>query len=643
MKLRIAKDYFDTPMPPRLFLCTTSNKIIGELPAYDIGLNASWNKYSELRFSIDRQYTDVLTGETVVNPLFDKAEGLRKIYVENMGYFIIQDPDTTYSDKDTKSLSCFSSEYETSTKYLENFYINTGDDESVEVTYLEGLYGADYTVKEDDRYELAPLGENNFDAYEGYYVKEYSDTDSYTFQEVAIADASVYITYDQSTVAKTLYVRKYSNVRFYWPTKPELSLLHLVFKKIPGWTIGTVDVSLQKKERKFSEDRVAVYDFLMNEVADTIKCVVEWDALNNKVNFYEEAEDGITEDNTIQTRFDTDIYIARENLANEINIRYSSDDIKTKLKVTGSDDLNIRDVNLGKNYIINLDFYRNEDWMEKDLIESYDDYLKAVEKYAPLYSEAVSARAGAYNRWNDLMNAVPAEGNVVLIGDPFEKLYCSYTPTDTAYYNKSFSVDGFVDNLYSDEDCMVIIDKESLNDDEAFVVQGYHFAYKKDTNKFKCVRNIALGTAKTELIAKLNSYHVNEDVNGNKTDNILLRLKDKDKNTITIRIYAPPIAAEKYEAGKHSYYTEEAIRNSRPLDKAENIKAGDFYKIIRLQNIENKIQNIKGILASTCFDHKRNMTFYGFFRRITLLNQRFNNVQATTWKAKMIFTLILNT
>ena len=99
MKLFIPKDIFDNPHPPRLFLCTTSGKRIGELHNYETRLIGKWNSYSELSFSIDKTYVDVLTGETKINPLFDKAEGLRMVLAENIGYFIIQDPDTTIGDK----------------------------------------------------------------------------------------------------------------------------------------------------------------------------------------------------------------------------------------------------------------------------------------------------------------------------------------------------------------------------------------------------------------------------------------------------------------------------------------------------------------------------------------------------------------
>lgn len=542
MKLFIDRDFFDNPKPPRLFLCTTGKKIIGELPSYDESLDGKWSSYSEASFSINRQYVDVLTGETKVHPLFDKAEGLRKVYMENIGYFVIQDPDTIYGENDTKTISCFSSEYETANKYLENFRVNTGELDSKEVIALESIYGYNYTIDKDNLYTKAS---GEFDPYESYYIKNYTDNDSYVYEQVEIEDASEYGTYDGSTVAKTLYVKSYPNVRFYFPTKPELSLLNLIFEKIPGWTIGNVDVSLWRKERKFDEDRIAVYDFLMNEIQDTFKCVVEWDTLTYTVNFYEEEEDGITEENEVQSRWETDVFISRDNLANEINIQYSTDDIKTKLKVSGSDDLDIREVNLGKNYIMNLDYYHTLDWMEQDLFERYDDYLDAVKEYNPQYTETMQNWVGAYNKWNDLMNTVPAEGNVVLVGDPFEKLYCTYTPINTAYSQTTITdTTTTLDTLYSKYDKSTNqysdeIDRISLSDGTQFVVQGYSFAYDKTNDNFKYINNVTETnlSGKNGLIDKLTLYHVNEDINYSVVDNYLLRLRNKDSDIASIRIY----------------------------------------------------------------------------------------------------------
>ena len=73
----------------------------------------------------------------------------------------------------------------------------------------------------------------------------------------------------------TLYVQSWPNVQFYNESTPQLSLLNLVFKKIPEWSIGHVDDNLRKQERKFEESRVAVYDFLMNNICDTFKCIIK--------------------------------------------------------------------------------------------------------------------------------------------------------------------------------------------------------------------------------------------------------------------------------------------------------------------------------------------------------------------------------
>lgn len=487
MKLAIPKDIFNgNPTPPRLFLCTQGGKRIGELQGYDRSLNAKWNSYSELTFSIDRNYTDIVTGEAKVSQLFDKAETLRQVLVENIGYFIIQDQDDSFSDKDSKTITAFSAEYATSQKYLENFYINTGEEDSVEVIYETKKYGENRTI--DSLYDKAS---GPYDAHRRYYIQEYdAKTLAYKYIQTQISTEEEYLSHFEGGINANdpLYVSNYENVQFYDPQNPELSLLHLVFKKIPEWKIKHVDTVLKQKERKFSEERISIYDFLTNNVCDTFKCSILWNTLTKEVSFYEEAEDGINEDGTIQSIYSTDVYISRENLANEVNVKVSSDNIKTKLKVSGSDDLDIREVNLGKNYIMNLDYYHNLDWMEQDLYEKYQDYLDAIELYSPQYTDAVQGWVKAYNSWNELMNAVPADGNIVRVGDEFKKLYCIYVPQY----------------------------EEDATDDEI---------------------KAAIDTSEAALIKKLGLYHVNEDLKANKSDNILLRLKHSNSNTATIRIY----------------------------------------------------------------------------------------------------------
>lgn len=574
MKLSLSRDYFNNPIPPRVFLCTTGKKIIGELPATNRSINGKWNSYSEFSFEIQRTYVDLITGDTKTHPLYDKVEAPRNIFVEDLSYFSLQDIDDTSSDNDIKAISSFSLEYATSNKYLTNWHINTGEIDSKEVLYNESQYGTDYNTDRDSFYKLAS---GDFDPYESYYQQIYTDTDSYTYEQVQIADEEEYAEYidksnsPDSQPHEKLYMKKFPNVQFYNnnPSKRGLSLLHLIFENIPEWQIGNVDQSLWRKERKFSEDRISVYDFIQNNLSETFGCVAVWDSLTGQVHFYEELEDDADVENEAMTRFETDVFISKDNLASEIKVNYSSDDIKTKLVVTGSDDLDIREVNLGRNEIMDLSFYHTEEWMEQDLFEAYDDYLEELQeaqtglningnpssKYPMSYPDAMNGWVSANNRWSDLMNEVPAEGNVVLVGDEFKKLYCTFSPINTAYCKITIgSGTQYVETsaLYLDEAYAKPIPVPT--DADMYVVQGALLVYSKTNSKFKV--DLAWDAKKFALIKKLNQYHVDEDTNANKQDNILLKLKNSSSDVSTIRIYDKRQEANSYDE-RLQYYTKD--------------------------------------------------------------------------------------
>ena len=563
MRLHIPRDYFDNPVSPQVFLCTPSGKIINELPAVSIKLTAKWNSYSELSFEVSRHYVDVLTGESKVHPMYDKIDNPRQVYVQNIGYFILQDIDDMANDGDAKSVTAFSAEYAVSGKYLNSFYVNTGEIGSVEVTYNETVYGLDYSSDKDSFYKIA----DEYDAYESYYHKAYTNNDSYTYEQVQVSDEEEYESWSRIN-GEELYMKRIPNVQFYNPNRKGLSLLHLVLENnVPEWKIGNVDQSLWRMERKFSQDRISVYDFLMNDVADTFKCVFVWDTIAKTVNVYAEAEDGVEENGEVQTQWETDVFISRDNLASEIQVKYSADNIKTKLVVTGSDGLDIREVNLGRNEIMDLSYYHTEDWMEQDLFEAYDDYLETLDEastgldkngykskiYPMAYSDAIQGWVGAYNKWNDLMNMVPAEGNVVLVGDEFKKLYCIQGPTNTAYYDgtiNSGTTNIAATDIYLDDKFKNPI--PTPTDVVMYVVQGVMFVYNTTSKYFERNDNM-FNTKKAALIDVLNLYHVDDDTEANKQDNILLKLKNASSDVATIRIYDKRKVATAYEQNVDYY------------------------------------------------------------------------------------------
>lgn len=604
MKLSIPRDQLLNPTPPRVFLCNTARKKLGQLQATGVNLNGKWRQYSELTFEVQRTYVDLIDGETKVHPLYDKVEAPRNVMVESYGLFCLQDIDDTSSDNDIKSVSAFSAEYATSNKYLTNFHINTGDVDSVEVLYNEKTFGLDYSADVDSFYKFAS---GAFDPYESYYKRNYTDKDSYTYEQIQIADANEYNTLlaksnaQYAQLADRLYMKNFPNVQFYNPNRTGLSLLHLVFENIPDWQIGNVDQSLWRRERKFSEDRISVYDFLNNNVAETFGCTFVWDSLTGLVHCYEEVEDDEIE-NEASTRWETDVYISKDNLASECNVSYSSDNIKTKLVVTGSDDLDIREVNLGRNEIMDLSFYHTEDWMEQDLFEKYDDYLEEIQeaqtgldkdglpskKYSMSYPDAMQGWVSANNRYHELMHAVPSENNVLLVGDEFKKLFCVYAPIDTAYTSETVMKDvtdstKFVTGtLYYDEQLTVPI--TNIKDGDEFVVKGYKLKYISSDNKFQVMLNLVTNS-KNALIKKLNQYHVDEDTQGNKNDNILLKLKNSSSDVVTIRIYDNhnAIASEYneyynyYSKNDHGVFAKLAIKDANDFNNQKSNFGGNLY------------------------------------------------------------------
>lgn len=359
---------------PRIFLCETDKEKICQLDTFETNASLKFNSCSELSFEVARTYNDILSGEVCVNPFYDKIEAPRLILVENFGYFEIQDVELVSDGiKEAKNISANSLEYTLSTKYLEDFYINTGEIGSVEVTYAEA--------------------------------------------------------HETGIIPVTLYN----------PNNKELSLLHLILEKIYGWSIGHVDESLKTLSRQFEIDRESVYDFLMNEVCEKFNCYIVFDTFNNTINLYAESltskfiGDGSTNTFTISppfsqigtvsvdgykttrweydsstgalaledvpesgahievvdgalTEWETDVFVTFDNLAQEINISYSSDDIKTVLTVTYGDDGDIRETNLGLPYLVDLSYYYTVDWMGQDLYDAYTKYLQKCNSYQSQYT-----------------------------------------------------------------------------------------------------------------------------------------------------------------------------------------------------------------------------------------------------------------
>lgn len=176
-------------------------------------------------------------------------------------------------------------------------------------------------------------------------------------------------------------VESIDNVQFYNLSNPEKSLLHLVLEKFPNWEIGHVDTELYTVQRCFEITRQDVYSFLMNDVANAFECIFDFDTINHKINVYKESIVGE----------DTNIFVSYNNLLKSTNISSSIDDIKTCLTVLGSDNLNLREVNMGYDRIYNIDFFHDLKYMSQGLYDAYTNWKKKwndnVSKYENLVTQ----------------------------------------------------------------------------------------------------------------------------------------------------------------------------------------------------------------------------------------------------------------
>lgn len=380
---------------PRFFLCETDKEKICQLETIDTKGSFKFNSLSELSFEVPRVYNNIVTGETKVNPHYSKIEALRLILIEGFGYFELQGPELIGDGiKESKICKAYSLEYTLSTKFLEDFYVNTGEHGSIEVTYAQDV------------------------------IKN---------------------------------INKIEPVTLYNPETPQLSLLHLVLEKAYGWSIGHVDKSLATLSRQFEVDRESIYDFLINEVCKKFNCYIVFDTINNKINVYAESltakfiGNGTTKEfpisppfiniNTVSidgykttkweydnssgilkledapatgarievvdgalTDWETDVFISFDNLAQEINISYDSDNIKTVLTVSYGEDGDIRDINLGLPYLTDLSYYYTREWMGNDLYDAYTKYLQKNTSVQSEYSKNAQRILELQNKISSIKN-----------------------------------------------------------------------------------------------------------------------------------------------------------------------------------------------------------------------------------------------
>ena len=347
--MNIVYDRYNQPIQSHVYLGTPNNKILCAINGIEestFQLTSKFINTYELTFNINEKILiedEHGLSKLVHSNVYDLVAWLMRVYVDNVGWFIMDAPKISHDGiKETKTITCHSAEIEMEQHDLKNFKINQGTTDSYEM-----------------------LADNN--------VEKIGDVE----------------------FAK-------EQIKFYNPDNPQLSLLDLVLKagNVYGWTIGEID-TVPKTYRTYRDGKYVetstllsdeigsfdiesqdVYSFFTQDMAQYFQCIFVFDFLHMKINAYHPENYGNS----------TNININFKNLQQSQEISVDDSKMFTRYYVQGSDNLGITYVNFGSNYIENIDYYLNEKYFSSAFIQKYNlwkqdaencriDYIEATRKY----------------------------------------------------------------------------------------------------------------------------------------------------------------------------------------------------------------------------------------------------------------------
>lgn len=185
-------------------------------------------------------------------------------------------------------------------------------------------------------------------------------------------------------------VESIDGVQFYSLRDKSKSLLHLILEKCPDWKIGHIDAALQTMQRSFEISRQDIYSFLNDDVATAFECFFIFDTLNNTINVYKEDTVGK----------DTNIHVSYINLLKNTKMTCTTDNIKTCLTLKGSDDLTVREINMGYDKIYNFSYYNTTEYMSQGLYAAYNKWIALRNSELPIYTSLLSQYQNLYTQIN---------------------------------------------------------------------------------------------------------------------------------------------------------------------------------------------------------------------------------------------------
>ena len=290
----------------KIYLCRPDRTVICALNGVQINsveYEQQLKDFNHLTFNVDR-YIDI-DGEYVESAGYEKLKDHMTIYLEGLDYFQLQEP-TLQNDNgryEYKACEAYSDEKTFEDKDMKGLSFNKGTTDSMEM-----------------------LATNNVD--DMGYAKEY--------------------------------------ITFCNDRNHELSLMHLVLDRVPGWSVGYIDPAIKNEKYSFEADNTNAYAFLNTTVANVVKCVFYFDTINRTVSAY--AKENIGKD--------TNIFIGWRNALNMLKMTPQADTMYNALTIQGDEELDVTRVNYGRSQIYNLDYYLTTNYFPQETIDKIKTWQK---------------------------------------------------------------------------------------------------------------------------------------------------------------------------------------------------------------------------------------------------------------------------
>lgn len=359
MNVKYKHDIYGRTEPATIYLAKPGKRIYCALNGIDsssASITIDTNNTAELSFTVNK-YID----ENTISNAYDDIDEMMELYCNGI-WFKIVDPPTIDNDgiKETKQITAESYEIGLSQYTLNNFKINTGEEDSCEM-----LYKREYDLNCKDN----PNHDPDFDS------------------------------------------GKYFQVTLYNKEVPDLSLLDLILKyaEVPDWKIGFIDDTISDNESEkdkllkdyifyYDVDDKSVYTFLTQEVSSACRCVFVFDSVNMTINAYR--PEGLGKD--------TGVFVGFRNIQNNITTTRDSSLI-TRFNVSGMSDYGIDSVNFGDSGIYDYSYFAKEPYMNSDMQKKYTAWNEYRESKREDYMRYSKIYNTINEKLSELTNRVPVD------------------------------------------------------------------------------------------------------------------------------------------------------------------------------------------------------------------------------------------